>query len=106
MIRYKSNLQNVLNALEQAEDRALTAVGEFGRSASQMASPVKTGNLRDSNDYKVELANKRVLIGNSVEYGLWVHEGTSRQRAQPWIERSIMGNVNRIQNLVSEMMRI
>lgn len=105
-MKYQSNLKNVLNALDQAEDRALTAVGTFVRSEAQVRSPVKTGNLRDSNDFKVDNNNRQVVVGNSVEYGLWVHEGTSRNRAQPWLENSVMENVSRIKSLISEMLRL
>lgn len=105
-MQYKSNLQNVLKALDNAEERALTAVGEFVRSEAQMRSPVKSGALRDSNDYKVEAAEQKVLVGNNMEYGLWVHEGSSRQRSQPWLRSSVMENVSRIKSLISEMMRL
>lgn len=105
-MRYRSNLPNVLRAMDAAEDRALTAVGEFTRSESQVRSPVRTGNLRDSNDYQVDMPGKRVIIGNSVDYAEFVHEGTSRQRAQPWLENSVLENVGRIKALISEMMRI
>lgn len=106
MMKHQSNLKNVLKALDQAEDRALTAVGTFVRSESQVRSPVKTGNLRDSNNFKVDNANHKVMIGNNVEYGLWVHEGTSRNRAQPWLENSVMENVSRIKSLISEMLKL
>lgn len=105
-MRYQSNLRNVLNALDDAEERALTAVGEYVRSEAQMRSPVKTGALRDSNDYRVEASEQKVLIGNSMDYGLWVHEGSSKQRSQPWLRNSVMDNVSRIKSLISEMMRL
>lgn len=103
---FQSNLDNVLRALDEAEQRALTAVGEFCRSESQVRSPVRTGALRDSNDYKVDAREKVVRIGNNIEYGIFVHEGTSRQHAQPWLENSVMENVGRIKSLISEMLRL
>ncbi|CAM3729832.1 HK97-gp10 family putative phage morphogenesis protein [Mesobacillus zeae] len=106
MIKHKSNLQSVLRALDDAEERALTGVGEFVRSEAQARSPVKTGELRDSNDYKVVSEEQKVLIGNSTDYGLWVHEGSSRQRSQPWLRSSVMENVSRIKNLIGELMRL
>lgn len=106
MIRHRSNLRNVLSALDAAEDRALTAVGEFTRSESQVRTPVKTGALRDSNDYKVDMQEKKVMIGNSMDYGLWVHEGTSKQRSQPWLRSSVMGNVARIKSLIEGYLRL
>lgn len=127
-MRFESNLQNVMRALDEAEERALTAVGEFTRSESQVRSPVGQysnpegvyesgkwagrsigavgGNLRDSNDYQVNMEEKTLRIGNSTEYGVFVHEGTSRSRPQPWLENSVMENVSRIKNLVKEMIRL
>jgi HK97 gp10 family phage protein len=105
-MRFDSNLQNVLRALDTAEERALEAVGTFVRSEAQGRSPVQTGNLRDSNDYKVDMADKVVRVGNSVEYAVFVHEGTARSVQQPWLESSVMENVSRIKSLISEMMRL
>ncbi|MDF2790819.1 MAG: phage protein gp10 family [Neobacillus sp.] len=105
-MNYQSNLRNVLSAIDRAEDRALTAVGTFVRSEAQVRSPVQTGNLRDSNDFQVDNQGKKVIVGNSVEYGLWVHEGSSKQRSQPWLENSVMENVSRIKSLISEMLRL
>lgn len=103
---FQSNLRNVLSAMDAAEQRALTAVGEFVRSESQVRSPVQTGNLRDSNDYVVDNHEKTVRVGNSVEYGIFVHEGTANSRPQPWLENSVMENVVRIKSLINEMMRL
>ena len=103
----------MLKALDSAEKRTLTAIGEFVRSEAQARSPVGVytdgrvgGNLRDSNDYKVDVANSKVIVGDSAEYAIFVHEGTSRQRSQPWLRNSVFDNVSKIKNLISEMMRL
>jgi HK97 gp10 family phage protein len=103
---FQSNLNNVLHALDAAEQRALTAVGEFCRSESQVRSPVKTGALRDSNDYSVNHTEKSVRIGNNIEYGVFVHEGGYHRHQNPWLENAVMENVSRIKSLISEMMRL
>jgi HK97 gp10 family phage protein len=105
-MQFQSNLRNVLHAMDVAEDRALTAVGTFVRSEAQARSPVDTGNLRDSNDFQVDAPGKKVIIGNSTEYGIFVHEGTSKAHAQPWLENSAMENVTRIKTLINQMMRL
>jgi HK97 gp10 family phage protein len=104
MIKFKSNLKNVEQALTQTEERALEAVGTFVRSESQMRSPVKTGNLRDSNDYRVE--KDKVIVGNSVEYAIHVHEGTSRQKEQKFLEGAVMENRERIQSLIEGQLKL
>lgn len=105
-MRYQSNLNNVLRALDSAEDRALTAVGEFVRGQSQMRSPVKTGAYRDSHDYKVDNEGRKVLVGNNMDYALWLEIGSSKRRGQHIIENSVMSNVHAIKALISEMMRL
>lgn len=105
-MRYQSNLNNVLRALDDVEERALTAVGEYGRSEMQMRSPVKTGAYRDSQDYRLDMNEKKVMLGNSLDYAIWIEEGSSRQQAQHVIRNSVYDNISRIKSLISEMMRL
>jgi len=85
--------------MQQAKDIALTKIGEVVRSEAQLRSPVQTGNLRDSNDYRVE--EDSVVVGNSADYSLWVHEGTSRNRAQPFLENAVMENTSKLNHIVT-----
>jgi len=108
-IRYQSNLNRVLRELDDAKEITLTAVGEFVDGQARLNAPVGQytdgrvgGNLRDSHDYRVDARNDKVMIGNSAEYSLWVHEGTSKSRANPWLENSIMSNVSRIKSLIQQ----
>ena len=104
MLKFKSNLKSVEQALTQAEERALEAVGIFVRGESQARSPVDTGNLRDSNDYKLQ--DTTVIIGNNTEYAVYVHEGTSRQRPQKFLEDSVMQNGSKIKSIVERQLRL
>lgn len=108
-IRYQSNLNRVLRELDDAREVALTAVGEFADGQARLNAPVGQytdgrvgGNLRDSHDYRVDARNGKVMIGNSASYSIFVHEGTSKSRANPWLENSIMNNVSRIKALIRE----
>ena len=124
MVKFKSNLKSVEQALTQAEERALKSVGLFVRSESQVRSPVgvygeKTGvytsgamsgkglvggNLRDSNEYKLQ--DKTVIIGNTAEYSIYVHEGTYQQRAQKFLEDAVMQNPTKIKAIVERQLRL
>jgi HK97 gp10 family phage protein len=104
VINYRSNRKNVENGLNKAEDRALTAVGMFVQGESQLRTPVQTGNLRDSNGYKVN--GMQVIVGNGVEYSLFVHEGTSRQRPQKFLEDAVMSNTSKIKALIERYLKL
>jgi HK97 gp10 family phage protein len=104
MLKFKSNLKDVEQTLKQAEERTLEAVGIFVRGEMQVRSPVDTGNLRDSNDYKVN--DNNVMVGNTVEYAIHVHEGTSKQQPQKWIEDSVMQNQQKIRRIIVENLSI
>ncbi len=113
MLNFKSNLKNVEQALTQAEERALEAVGIFVRGESQVRSPVGQypagsgrvgGNLRDSNDYKMDKTT--VIVGNNAEYSIYVHEGTYRQKPQKFLEDAVMQNPSKIKTIVERQLRL
>lgn len=97
---YRSNLRRVRSQMGQAKDRALTTIGELVRSESQVRSPVKTGAYRDSHSYQVE--EDSVIVGNSMDYALWLEIGSSKQRGQHVIENSVMQNRGRIKQIVNQ----
>lgn len=100
---YKSNYRQVDRAMEMAKIEILYTWGEFLRSEAQLRSPVDTGNLRDSNDYKVQAELGQVLLGNSVDYAIWVHEGTSKQQSQPWLRTAVMQNLPKLKQIAEEV---
>lgn len=74
----------------RASARAGTAMGKALNDISAGAknrAPVDTGNLRNS--ISVELQNRggtiRGEVGPTARYGGFVENGTSRQRAQPYL---------------------
>ncbi|MCW6085578.1 MULTISPECIES: HK97-gp10 family putative phage morphogenesis protein [Clostridium] len=102
----KKNINNsILDALEE--------IGKFGVAESQARTPVgkyppnsgrSGGNLRRSQTYQTSEGNKRVDIGVTKEapYGIFVHEGTSKQKAQPFLRDAIMQNVSEINNIIKK----
>lgn len=130
MFKYVSKLNNVLAKLTTVEGRALGAVGEFVRSEAQLRSAVGEhygGNLRDSNDYRIDLKRMKVDIGNYAEHapyvelgtGIYAKDGNGRttpwvyfneatqsfvttqgQEPKPFLEPSVMENKARIKHLI------
>ena len=89
---------NDLAALKRlADDASRAALQAMGAAAVQVAKPncpVKTGNLRRSHRYVVD--GDHVDIGVTADYGAHVHNGTSRQKEQPWLKEAVEKNAQSI----------
>lgn len=66
VVEFEDNSQEVLEALKNAVERGLMAVGETAVGYAQDNCPVDTGNLRGSIDYAVD--GDDCYIGTNVEY--------------------------------------
>ena len=69
-----------------ATEEALEEIGLVAEGYAKRACPVDTGRLRNSITHVVDGGEKSVYIGTDVEYGKYVEKGTSRMKAQPFIE--------------------
>lgn len=74
-----------------AED--LARLGRNIHRRARAECPVDTGELRDSHQLIIDARGIRIVERATAEHGLWVHEGTSRQRANPWMQRAIDAEV-------------
>ena len=84
----------------------LEAVGKAGVNHVKLVTPVGVyppgsgrvgGALRDSINYKA--SEKDVYVGSTLMsemYPIYVHEGTSRQKAQPYIRDGISKNLGNL----------
>lgn len=79
-----------------ADRICLERIGLAALQVSQPAAPKVTGNLQRSHKYAVE--GDSVIVGVTADYGGYVHNGTSRQKAQPWLKDSIQANRDSILN--------
>ncbi|OAA90709.1 HK97-gp10 family putative phage morphogenesis protein [Clostridium coskatii] len=119
---YKSNLNNVLNALEKGKKEALTSIGAFGTAEAQLRAPVgkkedgdiDPGRLRQNITFNVHDDNNGVSIGatNAVvnkkkkPYAAWVEKGTAKMKAQPFLEPSIMDNLSKIEEIAGQKIKV
>lgn len=113
MDNYESNLPEVRNALQSAIERTLEAIGIAGESWIILLTPVGNygderigGNLRDSNGHRIDKDEKAVIFYNTAEYAPYVELGTSKMEKQSYMREGIEGNIDRIKDLASEMMKI
>lgn len=89
---------------EAANRAALEAMGAACMQVAMPNCPVGVypegsgkvgGNLKNSHRYVV--SSSHVDIGVTADYGGYVHNGTSKQRAQPWLKDAAEANKNSIQ---------
>lgn len=111
---YESYRREVENALSQAENRALEAIGQFGESNAKLLCPVGEypsgsgrvgGNLRSSISHKVDEAQKGVHIGTNVDYGIYPEKGTRKMAAQPYLTPAIENNLQDIKEIIENNLR-
>ena len=88
---------------EAANRACLEAMGAACMQVAKPVCPVGVypkgsgkvgGNLKNSHRYAVN--GDHVNIGVTAEYGGYVHNGTSRQKAQPWLRDAAEANRNSI----------
>lgn len=105
----------VMAKVEGNTKRALTALGTEAVALIQdgmdtlYGRPIwDTGRLRGNVHYMVEnSAPNTVDVGNDVEYAHFVHEGTYKMRARPYIRDTITGAYaqRRMQEVVSAYLK-
>ena len=101
---YKSFKNEVLKAFEKAKEDICNEIGTFVIAEAQNRTPVDTGNLRRSEVFEVIDNNSGINVGVTPEapYGLLIEKGSSTRNAKPFLEPSVMENINEIQNIVEK----
>lgn len=100
MVKYQSNRREVKSRMKRANENMLMAVGIAGRGYVKLVTPVDTGALLGSIDYKSD--DKKVMIGSTLtseDYPVYVEKGTSKMSAQPYIEPGIKLNAGSLANI-------
>lgn len=112
-VRFDDNSDAVISTVHGNVIRALTAMGTeaVGQVVRQMQTgygkPIwQTGNLQRDVSYEVERSGENTVdVGSSLEYALFVHEGTSRMGKRPYIRDSIMNNIEKLKKIASEYLK-
>lgn len=109
---FKDNSKAVFAQLEQNSKAALKAMGIAAINAvgKQMQNgygkPIrKTGALM--RDVRVEEsdAGDHIRIGNTLEYAVHIHEGTSKIKGRPYIKDGITAKIERIRKVAAQELR-
>lgn len=99
-----SNIDLVKEELDNSIARALEAIGMQAENYAKMECPVDTGRLRNSITHEQENENTEV-IGTNVEYAPYVEMGTSKSRAQPFLEPAVVEHVDEYKEIVLKILQ-
>lgn len=104
-MNYKSNKNAVLLAMTLCKKEFCDGVGTLVVAESKSLTPVLTGNLKKSIVSETMDNNKGVYIGvnESAPYGIMVEKGTSRQKAQPYLEPGAMNTIPKIVKVANQI---
>lgn len=111
-LTFRDNSNQVMAQLRKNVKAALTAMGTeaVGMIVDQMQMGYKktirqTGDLMRDVAYEVERSGENTVdVGNTLFYGPFVHEGTSRMAGRPYIRDALMndGNIDRLKEVAAE----
>ena len=94
-----NNFDRARKWIDKSSWETLKNIGEFLVREAKFRCPVDTGFLRSKTKYYLSKMgiDKFLTIGNNVEYAVFVHEGTRKMRARPFIRDAVMANIGRVQ---------
>lgn len=104
----------LLNKLEKNIEAALQGMGTeavaiIGDGMDTIyGKPIwDTGDLHRDVDYQVREGDREVDVGNSLDYAIKVHEGTSRMAARPYIRDSLLTEYaqDRLQKIAAQELK-
>lgn len=94
---------DVISKLRQAIHRALVKIGLVAEGYAKRLCPVRTGRLRNSITFYTD--DDTVTIGTNVEYAQCVEEGTSKQKAQPYLRPAVEDHLDQYQAIVEDELK-
>ena len=77
----ENNKDKIMDELNEAIERALTAIGTQATNYARANAPVDTGRLRNSITFETLSDEDAVVIGSNVEYAPYQELSTSKMQA-------------------------
>ena len=94
---------DVIRELRLAIHRALVKIGLVVVGYAKRLCPVRTGRLRNSITFFTD--DDTVITGTNVEYAQCVEEGTSEQKAQPYLRPAVENHLDKYQAIVEDELK-
>ena len=102
-IKFTSNVNDILSALEKGKRNALTAIGATAETYAKKATPVDTGRLRNSISHTVD--GEAAYIGTNVEYAPYLELGTKKIAAHHYLKRAATEHKDEYKKLAVEAIK-
>ena len=102
-IKFTSNVNDILSALEKGKRNALTAIGSSAETYAKQETPVDTGRLRNSISHAVD--GEAAYIGTNVEYAPYLELGTKKITAHHYLKRAVTEHKDEYKNLTAQAIK-
>lgn len=99
-----NNIDQIKEALSEQLATALEAIGMQAESYAKLLCPVDTGNLRNSITHQ-QAGDAAEAIGTNVEYAAYVEMGTSKMKAQPYLEPALTEHIDEYRQILEEHLK-
>lgn len=109
-VQITDNTQAFKDAMTDAVGRALEAVGIQAEGYAKLELEndprrIDTGNLRNSITHVAHADEDAVYIGTNVEYGIYVHEGTVKMKANRFLKNAVEKNASEYMQIAQSYMK-
>ena len=111
-IKVVDNTDKVLQAFKTAIGAGLNVIGMEAAGYTQDNTPVRTGNLANSVDWKVKEGEKAVYVGFSkektatdVKYAIFVEEGSRNNKAHHMLRRAATEHGSEYRQILEDAMK-
>lgn len=89
-----------INEIENAVQQELIDTAHLIEKDAKRSCPVDTGRLRNSID--TEISDLEVEVGTDCEYAGYVHDGTYRMPARPFLDSAAETNLEGIEDRIAD----
>lgn len=103
LLEIEDHTNEVIEAMDRAIARGLEAIGIEAETDAARICPVDTGRLRNSITHTIEDDGdeQSTLVGTNVEYAKYVHYGTHKTKAQPFLTDAVTNNVSKYERILA-----
>ena len=106
-IKFTSNVNDILSALENGKRNALTAIGATAETHTKenitADKLVDTGRLRNSISYAVD--GESAYIGTNVEYAPYLELGTKKITAHHYLKRAVTEHQDEYKKITAQAIK-
>lgn len=98
-----NNADKVLQEFERQKQRGLKAIGQTAVAYAKKDTPVDTGRLRNSEDFRVQY--DEVYIGTNVEYAPYIEFGHHDYPAQHFLKNAAANHAEEYKNILETSLK-